>query len=277
MAEVYREPIENFIEKASLSKPTPRPRPVIEKKPKPKKKRPLSSAQQSNVEPSVKSPRERKRLKKSRPMEENRQPGPREHPEIEEILLSMIRESQGVFEPVPRIDLLFRNHIQKFFPQTAYDVDNKAIMSTLDGLERTGDLLRVMLSSNTTTGLKQYKSLLILPDVDPSTSQKLSEIREEFYRETVSNQSVVNYGMPPPVQQPPQTQIISTEIVQPVPKSVSAAPIPKPVPPTSLQIRQSAKRKRLDDGLPTTKIPLKSFKAPTKPSSDNAIIGDEGL
>jgi hypothetical protein len=87
---------------------------------------------------------------------------------------------------VPRLDLLYAAHVARSFPTAQPYVDGKVLVSVLDDLEKRGELCQIMLSAEMSTGTKQYKSILILPEVDSVTNPKILAIREELNREVSS-------------------------------------------------------------------------------------------
>ena len=103
--------------------------------------------------------------------------------EIENHLFSLMKINEGVFELVPRIDLEYAAHVERFFPEAEPRMDAKLLMHILDTLEARGEVIRVMLSAVTSIGTKQYKSILVLPDIDPMTNPKITHLREELQQE----------------------------------------------------------------------------------------------
>jgi hypothetical protein len=122
----------------------------------------------------------------STPQQNTLHPSDENNLEKAKILLSLVKENQGVFELVPRLDLLYAAHVARSFPTAQPYVDGKVLVSVLDDLEKHGELCQIMLSAETSTGTKQYKSILILPEVDPVTNPKILAIREELNREVAS-------------------------------------------------------------------------------------------
>ena len=130
----------------------------------------------------------RKKLSQSTstPQQNTLHPSAENNLEKAKILLSLVKENQGVFELVPRLDLLYAAHVARSFPTAQPYVDGKILVSVLDDLEKRGELCQIMLSAETSTGTKQYKSILILPEVDPVMNLKILAIREGLNRELAS-------------------------------------------------------------------------------------------
>src|SRR5271163_2692065 len=66
--------------------------------------------------------------------------------EIDTVLLSIIKERHGVLEVVPRLDNLYKAHVQIHFPDAQARPDAKTLLSRLDLLEESGHLHRFMLT-----------------------------------------------------------------------------------------------------------------------------------
>ena len=169
--------------------------------------------------------------------------------ERETVLLSLIKENDGVLELNPRLDLMYTTHVNKFFPQAQHHVDVRLINISLDALEERAQIMRIILHAETSTGTKQYKFIFALPEIDPVTNPRIHELRDQLHREAGSYQPAVinetpregvtrlepkpatietvqNASKVPvvPIVQPE----ISTQTVQNTPKPPILAPIPRP-------------------------------------------------
>lgn len=166
---------------------------------------------------------ESKRKKSSQPTQQgNINNAPNEtNLETSMILLSLIEQNDGVFEFVPRLDLVYSSHVAKYHPTANPNVDGRTLVIVLDNLEKRGELNQIMISAETSTGTKQYKSILILPDVDPVTNPKVIAIRKELER------GAALYQPRPVVAGKNMTgAITSLEAVRALCRSTPNAPIP---------------------------------------------------
>lgn len=182
--------------------------------------------------------------------------------EIENHFISLMRKNQGVFELVPRMDLEYAAHVERFFPEAQRRVDGKLLTHILDTLEARGEVVRVMLSTVTSIGTKQYKSVLTLPEIDPMTDRKISHLREELQREGGSYRpALINSEVP---EEPAASKTASTtiEIVQNLPKPARIPPLPIPAAKQLPAIPKAI----IGDSPKTTSIPFVPIPPPSMPA-----------
>jgi hypothetical protein len=171
-----------------------------------------------------------KRRKTAQPPGVGKTEPPPEHPatiERETILLSLIKENDGVLELVPRLDLMYAAHVDKLFPQTQSRVDAKLITRDLDALEARQQVVRIILHAETSTGPMQYKFIFTLPEIDPVTNPKIHELRDQLNREAGSYK-------PAPINGPAKKEVRSGER-RPV-TTIEAIPT-TPIPPVARRRR----------------------------------------
>jgi hypothetical protein len=154
--------------------------------------------------------------------------------EIERILMSMIQKKQGVFEIMPRMDTEYSAHVEKYYPQAQRGVDAKVLMRILDMLEQRGELVRIMLSSMTPIGNMQYKSILILPEIDPATNPIVRELRDDLQREAASYVPAPVIGVLPQKSFVLDLASATTELGQDLQAPMTAVHIPTPVRPKTV-------------------------------------------
>jgi hypothetical protein len=166
-----------------------------------------------------------KRTKLSQPTLQQTTSNPPKETNLETslILLSLIKQNEGIFELVPRLDLLYSSHVAKYHPTSKPYVDAKTLVTVLDDLEKRGEIKQTMLSAQTSTGTKQYKSILILPGVDPVTNPKIIEIRKELERAAGSYRPILTTGT-----KGMSVPITSVEAARALCRSFPNAPIPTP-------------------------------------------------
>ena len=147
---------------------------------------------------------------------------------VEEIgrnFISLMKRNEGIFELVPRLDLEYAEYVEKFVPGAEPRVDGKLLMHVLDDLEARRELVRVMLSTETPIGTRQYKSLLILPDIDPTANPKIKELREELQQEVGSCKFSAILGTVPAESEPSEPALATLEIVQNLSKPGRIPPV----------------------------------------------------
>src|SRR5208282_5313424 len=127
------------------------------------------------------------------------------------------------------------------FPDAEPRMDSKLLMHILDTLEARGEVIRIMLSAVTSIGTKQYKSILVLPDIDPMTNPRIIYLREELRQEAGSYKPAFLNGQA--AADPSASATVSTtiEIVQNLPKLARIPPLP--IPAHSKQLPTSPKEK----------------------------------
>lgn len=224
--------------------------------------------------------------------------------------ISLMKINDGIFELIPRLDLEYAAHVEKFCPGSDARVDGKLLMHVLDDLEARGEIVRIMLSTVTPIRTTQYKSVLVLPEIDAGTNPKINALREELQRDADSYKfAPIESGLPQ-LPAAPSTGPTALEIVQnssnppqvpPVPLAVPSqqrpanlAPIPVAIPPSQptriapiptlipskpVPVKETRKR-----GLSRRKSPKESTPIPESYDSieeDNLETdtkgGDEGL
>ena len=171
MAELYREPIESYLEKASLSKPrlsARPPRPPKPRKPKTKKRKTEQAVSQSESNPT----NETNVQPTAAPTEPARGPSPvtkrLDIAQRKTVMKSLIEKNGGVLEVTPQLEELYSAQVTEFFPDIKGKLDAKGIIQILGGLEAEGGVKRMMLSAVAPTGTKLYNSVVVLPDIDSS-------------------------------------------------------------------------------------------------------------
>jgi len=156
---------------------------------------------------SAKLPTTSKRRKTSQPLGIGKTELPPEDPatvERKTVLLSLIKENDGVLELIPRLDLMYAAHVDKLFPDVQSPVDAKLITRGLDALEVRKEIVRIMLHAETSTETRQYKVIFTLPEIDPITNPKIHELRDQLNREAESYQVAL-------IREPPRKQVKSIE------------------------------------------------------------------
>jgi hypothetical protein len=154
--------------------------------------------------------------------------------ERENIVLSLLKQNEGVLELVPQLDELYATHVAEHFPNVVDPIDGGTILYTIDCLEERGQLVRILLSTITSTGLKLYKSVLILPEIDPHTNAKIRDLRNALQLEMESHTPSIQNG------EHITEDSISTEIIR---KSIHDELLP----PLQAQHTERRKRKKRED------------------------------
>jgi hypothetical protein len=183
--------------------------------------------------------------------------------EIENHVFSLIKINEGVFELVPRIDLEYAAHVERFFPEAEPRMDSKLLMHILDTLEARGEVIRVMLSAVTSIGTRQYKSILVLPDIDPMTNPRIIRLQEELQQEAGSYKPALLNSQAPADPSASATVSTTIEIVQNLPKLARIPPFP--IPAHSKQLPTSPKEK-VRNLAKTAAIPFVPTTPPSKPA-----------
>ena len=127
--------------------------------------------------------------------------------EIDTVLLSLIKERQGILELVPRLDNLYKAHAQIHFPQAQARPDGKTLTARLSLLEEAGQMRRIMVTAIRENGMRMYKSLLVLPEVDLENNPVLNDLKEELKREAVGVRPVLIDVAPDQEDSEPSIQI----------------------------------------------------------------------
>ena len=144
--------------------------------------------------------------------------------------ISLMKMNEGIFELLPRLDLEYAAHVEKFCPGSDALVDGKLLMHVLDDLEARGEVVRIMLSTVTPIGTTQYKSVLVLPEIDAATNPKINALREELQRDADSYKfAPIESGLPQ-LPAAPSTGPTALEIVQNSSNPLQVPPVPLPVP-----------------------------------------------
>lgn len=147
--------------------------------------------------------------------------------------ISLMRMNDGIFELRPRLDLEYAAHVEKFCPESDTRADGKLLMHILDDLEARGEVVRIMLSTVTPIGTTQYKSVLVLPEIDVATNPKINALREELQRDADSYKFAPIQSVLP---RPPAAQSTGPTTLEIVQNSLNPAPVmPVPLPAPSLQ------------------------------------------
>ena len=307
MASNYETPIENFLEKAIVPKPIPAPRlppRVIEKVPRKSRARPkppqptptpADPAADPEAVPTAEAEVKRATPRKKRPAAElekdetvklpkAKKPKPvqppivvdehtiqlltQEREEREKCVLSMLQASQGVLEIDIRFDELYKSHVEQNFPEARSTVDYKTLVNTFDVLEAREEVGRIMLSVNTLTGRKLYKSVLTLPGLDLETNSRIRELKEGLQQEAMNYKATPLEVMPliGGEAEGPTTPDITVEVVKVVPtQRRDLAPIPAAVPPKVTPKKEKKER----------------IKKPPKPKTPKKvtppILGDDDI
>lgn len=146
--------------------------------------------------------------------------------DVEKILMSMIQKKEGVFELIPRLDTEYSAHADNYFPQAQRRVDAKVLMYILDNLEQRGELVRIMLSSVTPIGNTQYKSILILPEIDPITNLNVKRLQDDLQQEAAAYTPASVVGLLPQRSSAFDPAPTTTELHQNLRTPANAIPIP---------------------------------------------------
>ena len=165
--------------------------------------------------------------------------------EIDTVLLSLIKEGQGILELVPRLDNLYKAHAQIHFPRAQARPDGKTLATRLALLEEAGQMRRIMVTAIRENGMRMYKSLLVLPEVDLENNPVLNDLKEELKIEAVGVRPVLIDVAPDQEDSEPSLQI-----------TVEAASINKQRPP-----KRTKPSTKLTTSILTTEapsIPLKT-------------------
>lgn len=145
-------------------------------------------------------------------------------------LISLMKINEGIFELLPRLDLEYAAYVKKFCPESDPQVDGKLLMHVLDDLEARGEVVRIMLSTVTPIGTTQYKSILVLPEIDAATNPKITALREELQRDAVSYKfAPIHSGLRQP-HASPSTGPTALEIGQSLSNPLRVTPVPLPIP-----------------------------------------------
>jgi len=174
----------------------------------------------ANQKSSAKEPTISKRRKKSQPagVSTNEPPDPAAI-ERETVILSLVKENQGVLELVPRLDLLYAAHAEVFFPDAQPRVDSKIITHTLETLESRRQIVRIILQAETSTKTQQFKFIYTLPEIDAVTDPRVNEIRDRLHKEALSYQ-------PAPISEP-HPQVVKSVPGRAITRIESAPSTPK--------------------------------------------------
>jgi hypothetical protein len=122
---------------------------------------------------------------------------PAENPlERETVLLSLMKENDGVLELTPRLDLLYAAHVDKSFPNAQRLVATRLLTRSIDDLDERNQIVRILLQTDAAADTKRYKSLVALPEIDPVTNGKVLELRDQLQREAGSNAPVLVSDLP---------------------------------------------------------------------------------
>lgn len=144
--------------------------------------------------------------------------------------ISLMKMNEGIFELLPRLDLEYAAYVAKFCPESDPQVDGKLLMHVLDDLEARGEVVRIMLSTVTPIGTTQYKSVLVLPEIDAATNPKVNALREELQRDAVSYKfAPIQSGLPQPPASP-STGPSALEIARNSSNPPQVTPVPLPIP-----------------------------------------------
>jgi len=101
---------------------------------------------------------------------------------LQTALLSLIRAKGGVLDLSTRVDLEYLTYIKTEFPGAPQEIDHRVLNAIFDILESRQDVKRIMISCSSPMGV-QFKSVLLLPDVDISQNDKVNSLRAELARE----------------------------------------------------------------------------------------------
>ena len=101
---------------------------------------------------------------------------------LQTALLSLIRAKGGVLDLSTRIDLEYLTYVKTQFPAAPQEIDYRVLNAIFDILEARQDVKRIMISCSSPRGV-QFKSALLLPDVDISQNDKVNGLRAELAKE----------------------------------------------------------------------------------------------
>jgi hypothetical protein len=101
---------------------------------------------------------------------------------LQTTILSLIHAKGGVLDLSLRIDLEYLTYVESHFPAAPREVDDRVLNALFDSLESQDRVKRVMISCSSAMGM-QFKSILVLPDVDPTQNEAVAALGEQLVRE----------------------------------------------------------------------------------------------
>jgi hypothetical protein len=202
--------------------------------------------------------------------------------EREEVMMSLVKSHDGVFEVVPRLDVLYAAHVVEKFPIAQPLAEGRILHDTLNDLVARKELVRLMLSASSATGVSQYRAVVVLPEIDTTTNAKVLEIQErvqeisklsspepipilvdqDFAGIRLSNSSIREGDIPAWIRQTPMTAVDD-----PIPTLARVAPFSRK--PAAPQKKKDTTPSLYASGAPDTSLKV----IPNGEAKDDAVEG----